>query len=65
MFAGCTPLNQITCLAIDKTAQYCTDGWVSGISSSGTFIKDPNISESTWGRGQSGIPNNWTIVDVS
>lgn len=64
MFNGCSSLNYIKCLAIDKSAIACTTVWVAGVSSTGTFVKDPNISESTWTRGVSGIPTGWTVVDA-
>jgi hypothetical protein len=40
MFLGCSSLNHIKCLATSITASSCTASWVSGVSSSGTFIKD-------------------------
>ena len=65
MFYGCTNLNQIKCLATDISASSCTDAWVAGVASTGTFVKSSNISELTWGRNASGIPNNWTVQDAS
>jgi hypothetical protein len=61
MFNGCTNLNQIKCLATDKSANSCTSGWVYGVSSTGTFVKHPNM---TWTTGVSGIPSGWTVVDA-
>lgn len=63
MFAGCSSLNKIECLATSITATNCTSNWVSGVSSTGLFIKNPNITTSTWGRGISKIPTNWTVQD--
>ena len=37
--------------------------WLSSVSSSGTFIK--NSSMSTWTRGTSGIPTNWTVQNAT
>lgn len=65
MFYGCTRLNYIKCLATDKSASYCTDNWVYGVAATGTFVKDPNMSTSTWGTGVNGIPTNWTVQDAS
>ena len=63
MFEGCTNLNYIKCLATDISASNCTDYWVDGVSSTGTFVKDPNMS--SWTTGESGIPANWTVQDDS
>ena len=56
-------INNIRCLAINKSASNCLQEWVNGAPSSGTFYKNPNMS--SWNRGNSGVPNNWTIVDYS
>ena len=64
MFSGCTSLNYIKCLATNISASNCTANWLSGVASSGTFVKAAGISESTWGRGESGIPTNWTVEDA-
>ena len=60
MFQGCTSLNYIKCLAIYKSASGCTNGWVIGVASSGTFVKHPSTS---WSRGVDGVPNDWTITN--
>ena len=65
MFAGCTSLNYIKCLATNISASYCKSNWVNGVASSGTFVKAAGITESTWGRGNNGIPNNWTVQNAS
>ena len=65
MFSGCTRLNYIKCLATDISASGCTTNWTSGVAASGTFVKDPNMSTSTWGTGVNGIPTNWTVQDAS
>ena len=59
MFQNCTKLNYIKCLATDISASDCTKNWVSGVSSTGTFIKNPNMT--SWPTGMNGIPDNWTI----
>ena len=64
MFRGCTNLNYIKCLATNISASNCTSNWVLGVqTTSGTFIK--NSSMTSWTRGTSGIPTNWTVVDNS
>lgn len=64
MFRGCKLLKNIKCLATDISADDCTENWVNGVSSTGTFIKHPNMNN--WSRGTSGIPsgNDWVIEDA-
>ena len=62
MFYQCTSLKHITCLAADISANQCTSGWVRGVSSTGTFVKHPNMSK--WTTGTSGIPSGWEVVDA-
>ena len=64
MFDGCTNLNYIKMLATDISASTCLSGWVKNVSSTGTFVKNPALSESTIGRGADGIPVGWTVVDA-
>lgn len=61
MFSGCTNLNYIKCLATNIGAYHCTGFWVSGVAASGTFVKASTMTG--WGRGNGGIPNNWTVQD--
>ena len=63
IFEGCYLLNYIKCLATDKSASSCTYNWVSNVASSGTFVKDPNMSD--WTTGESGIPSGWTVQDAA
>ena len=57
MFHGCTSLNYIKMLATDISADSCLDGWVSVVSSTGTFVKS---KDATWD--ESGvIPEGWTV----
>ena len=62
MFNGCTNLNHIECLATDKTAANCTLEWLVGVSSTGTFIKNKDMTD--WTTGSSGIPSGWTVQDA-
>ena len=62
MFQGCTNLNYIKCLTTNISANRCTDNWVNGVSSTGTFVKNSNMS--SWARGNNGIPTNWTIQNA-
>jgi hypothetical protein len=60
MFNGCTSLNYIKCLAMDISATNCTQNWVNGVASTGTFVK--NAGATTWPSGPSGIPTGWTVL---
>ena len=65
MFRGCTNLNYIKCLATDISASNSHTEWVSGVqTTSGTFVKAAGITTATWGRGEHGIPFNWTVQDA-
>ena len=57
MFRDCTLLGNVTCLATNPGAGY-TDDWLSGVPSSGTFVKKSGV---TWPSGSSGIPTGWTV----
>jgi len=69
MFSGCTKLNAVTCLATDIRAEMCTDGWLDDVAPSGTFTKNPLMTD--WPRNNSdededeyinyGIPSGWTV----
>ena len=62
MFKGCTNLNYIKCLATDISATNCTNNWVDSVASTGTFVKNPNMS--SWTTGANGIPSGWTVEDA-
>lgn len=61
LFYDCKNLDYIKCLATDISSSRCTYTWVEGVSSTGTFVKDPNMS--SWTTGVNGIPTNWTVQD--
>ena len=69
MFNSCKSLTSITCLATNPNNGSYTTSWVGGgLPGSGTFYKDSgtwtddeNGSNSTWPRGDKGIPNGWTV----
>ena len=63
LFNRCTSLNYIKCLATNISASNCTSSWVTGVASSGTFVKAASMT--SWTRGTSGIPNNWTVQDAA
>ena len=60
MFNSCKKLNYVKCLAIDMTAERCTDDWLKYASSTGTFVKKAGV---TWPTGASGIPSGWTVIE--
>ena len=62
MFKYCTSLNYVKCLATDIPTGTCTSDWLEGVSSTGTFYKNPNMT--SWTSGPSGIPANWTIQNA-
>lgn len=61
MFAGCASLNYIKCLATDISATNCLAWWLSRVSPTGTFVKNPAMND--WTVGENGIPNGWEVVD--
>ena len=59
MFSGCTSLNYIKAMFTTEPSSSYTSNWVSGVSSSGTFVKN---NSATWNvTGNNGIPNGWTV----
>ena len=73
MFSGCTNLNYIECLAVnprDKSGafeenEFSTHFWMSNVPGNGVFVKYNSVPVSTWGRGEDGIPNGWTVQDCT
>ena len=63
MFRNCTKLNYIKCLATDIREPNSLTYWVNGVASTGTFVKNPNMSN--WPTGTDGIPSGWTVQDAS
>ena len=64
MFRGCSSLNYIKCLAKSGiSVDNSTNSWVSGVASSGTFVKYTDID---WGnRSTHRIPTNWTVEEAT
>lgn len=62
LFYDCTSLNYIKMLATELSTVSNYE-WVSGVASSGTFVK--NSAMTTFTSGVSGIPENWTVVDAT
>ena len=61
MFNGCSNLQSIVCLATNVSATGCTNAWVSNVSPTGVFVKDPSMTG--WTTGNNGIPTGWTVAD--
>jgi len=80
MFYGCKSLTSapelpattlanmcyaIKCLAADISASRCTTNLLAYVAQTGTFVKNPSISESTWRSSTSKIPSGWTVEDAA
>lgn len=61
MLGYCGKLNYIKCLATEIESN-STGSWVPGVASTGTFVKNPNMT--SWPTGDSGIPTGWTVIDA-
>ena len=61
MFSGCEKLDKIECLATAISDNNSTIDWLYGVSSTGTFIKAPDMD--AWPSGANGIPSGWTVED--
>ena len=76
MFMNCTSLNYVKCLATDLGDDTATDGWLTNVSATGTFVK---AAVADWsGKGTTegtdfddpskpmtfvnGIPADWTVI---
>ena len=63
MFAQCTTLNYIKAMFTTTPTTAYTLGWVTGVSTTGTFVKN---SAATWDvTGVNGVPEGWTIETAS
>ena len=63
MFEGCTNLNYIKAMFTTTPSTTYTSNWVSGVSASGTFVKN---SAATWTTtGVDGVPSGWTVETAS
>lgn len=59
MFQGCSSLNYIEALFEVVSGSDCTNTWVKGVSSTGTFVKSSLSSFGVYLN--SGIPSGWTV----
>ena len=59
MFQGCSNLNYIKAMFTTTPSTTYTQNWVSGVASTGTFVKN---SAAQWNvTGTYGIPSGWTV----
>ena len=61
MFYGCSKLNYIKMLATDISATNCLALWVSGVASTGTFVKNPTMISLP--NNDHGVPSGWTVYN--
>lgn len=79
MFMNCNSLNYVKCLATDLGDESSTDGWLTNVAATGTFVQPAGVdwsgkgtTEGTWGDpGEEvpctfvhGIPEGWTIQEI-
>ena len=62
MFQNNPSLNYIKCLATNISATECTGNWIRGVSETGTFVKNANMTG--WTHGENGIPSSWDVEEV-
>ena len=62
MFKNCRGLNYIKAMFTTKPSSSYTNNWVSGVASSGTFVKNANATWYVYGT--SGSPSGWTVQTV-
>lgn len=59
MFYGCSSLQYIKALFTTTPSSSYTNSWVSGVASSGVFVKNKDAAWSV--TGNNGVPSSWTI----
>ena len=59
MFQGCSNLNYIKAMFTTTPSPSYTNYWVSGVSSTGTFVKNRTATWTT--TGVHGVPSGWTV----
>ena len=61
MFEGCSKIDYLKCSATSWFNEDPMKDWLKGVSPTGTFVKAPGVN---WPEGDSGIPTEWTVVEV-
>lgn len=60
MFRGCEKLNYIKAMCLTSLGSGISEGWLEGVSSTGTFVKN---KDATWDvTGVNGVPEGWTAI---
>lgn len=60
IFNGCSNLSHIEAMFTTEPSDSYTASWVSGVSATGTFVKN---KDATWNViGNNGVPSGWTII---
>jgi len=63
MFHNCSNLNYVKAMFTTTPSTTYTNNWLSGVSSTGTFVKN---SAATWDvSGTNGIPTGWTVLTTN
>ena len=79
MFMNCTSLNYVKCLATDLGDETTTDGWLTNVAATGTFVKAESADWSGKGTTEGtdfddpnkpmtfvhGIPEGWAVENAS
>lgn len=63
MFSGCVSLGYVKAMFTTVPGVDYTNGWLSGVSDNGTFVK--NVEASWDVVGDNGVPSGWTVEVVS
>jgi len=61
MFGRCSALNYVKMMATDISAEFCLDGWLRDVHSTGTFVKN---SSAVWSDVDV-VPSGWTIITAA
>ena len=62
MFYGCSKLNYVKAMFTDISVQECLENWLTGVSPTGTFVKN---ASATWPNEHANIPTGWTVETAS
>lgn len=65
MFNGATGVNEVICLATDRSASNCTTDWLKNVAASGTFWAPSDLTWNWPTKTASGIPVGWTRKDYA
>ena len=63
MFNGCSNLNYVKAMFTTTPTAIYTNNWLSGVASTGTFVKNANATWTT--TGVNGVPTGWTVQTAS